>query len=171
MFNPRPLIDRGLIQAQGFSLLELMVVVAIMGIIMTVALPSYSEFVRGQRIRSVSFDLYSNLAAGRSEGINRNVSAASRIVLEPASGAVCDADSCNWGVGWTMKHGAIVIQNQNSFGNEVTIDGPKRVEFDRTGRATITGVGGFDIQSEGSGTRRCVTIDSVGRANTKNGGC
>lgn len=157
--------------AHGFSLIELMVVLAIMGIIMSVALPSFSEFVRGQRVRSISFDLYSNLAAGRSEGINRNVASANRIVVEPAAGAVCDADSCNWAVGWTVKHGATVIQNQNAFGREVTINGPKKVEFDRTGRASITGVTGFDIQSEGSGTRRCVTIDSVGRAKTKNGGC
>ena len=45
----------------GFSLVELMVVIAILGVFMGLALPGFSRWLPGNRLRSAAKDLYSNL--------------------------------------------------------------------------------------------------------------
>ncbi|MFA6902827.1 MAG: GspH/FimT family pseudopilin [Gallionellaceae bacterium] len=59
-------------QVRGFTLLELLVTILILGILTTVALPSFQSFITNQRIRSASFDVMSMISLARSEAIKRN---------------------------------------------------------------------------------------------------
>lgn len=160
---------RSVSKATGFTLIEMLLVIAIAGIMMSMAVPSMAEFIRGQRVRSASFDLYAAMTLGRSEGINRNVASANKIVITPAG--ACDSDSCNWAAGWTTAVGGTTIQVQSTMSDELTIDGPKKVNFDRAGKATLTGRTTFHIEAVGTEMKRCVQLDSAGRPSTKSVGC
>ena len=57
----------------GFTLLELMVVVAIAGVLMAVAIPSMGDFIRNSRITAAANDVMAGLHFTRSEAIKRRL--------------------------------------------------------------------------------------------------
>jgi type IV fimbrial biogenesis protein FimT len=59
-------------RARGLSLVELMTVVAVLGIVLAVAAPSFSDLINKYRVRSVATELSTNLAYARSESGLRN---------------------------------------------------------------------------------------------------
>ncbi|WP_374591406.1 GspH/FimT family pseudopilin [Aquabacterium sp.] len=57
--------------ARGFTLIELLVVMALLGILVTLAAPSFLQFQRNSRLRTVSMSLSSAITAARSEAMKR----------------------------------------------------------------------------------------------------
>lgn len=146
-------------QMHGFTLTELMIVVAIFAVLVTLALPSYNQFVRNQRVKTASFDLFSSLVQARSEAITRNAS----ITVAPVSG--------NWANGWTVKDaGGTTIRDQQALA-AVTLTGPATVVYNSSGRLGSAS-GSFELTAAGSSiTTRCITIDLSGRPVTKAAAC
>ena len=63
----------GLTQA-GFTLIEMMVVVAVMGIVIAIALPSLNVMIANTQIRSVAESIRNGLQVARTEAVKRNES-------------------------------------------------------------------------------------------------
>lgn len=143
----------------GFTLTELMFVVTIFAVLTSLALPSYNQFVRNQRVKTASFDLFSSLVQARSDAITRNVS----ITLAPVSG--------NWANGWTVSDaGGTVLRQQQALA-AITLTGPASVVYNSSGRLSSAS-GSFELTAPGSGiTVRCITIDLSGRPVTKAAAC
>lgn len=57
--------------AQGFTLIELLVVMALLGILIALAAPSFLQFQRNSRLRTVSMSLSSAITAARTEAMKR----------------------------------------------------------------------------------------------------
>jgi type IV fimbrial biogenesis protein FimT len=62
----------GRVHVSGFTLIELMVVVTIVGVIMLVAAPSYNTLTERTRLKSYANELVSSFYLARSEAIKRN---------------------------------------------------------------------------------------------------
>lgn len=62
----------GLLRHKGFTLMELMIVIVVLGILAAIALPSFQSILEGRRLVGAADDLYSNLQYARSEAIKRN---------------------------------------------------------------------------------------------------
>jgi type IV fimbrial biogenesis protein FimT len=75
----------------GFTLPELLIVVTVLGVLLAAGAPRLGDFMRNQRVRTASFDLFSSLVLARSEAITRNT----RVAVEPAGGS--------WSNGWTVS--------------------------------------------------------------------
>ena len=58
---------------RGFTIIEIMVVIAIMGVLLTIAAPSFVTFTATQKVKTASFDLYAAMMFARSEAIKRKV--------------------------------------------------------------------------------------------------
>ena len=143
----------------GFTLTELMIVVAVFAMLTAAALPSYNQFVRNQRVKTASFDLFSTLIQARSEAIVRNTS----VTIAPTGG--------NWANGWTVTEpGGTTIRNESAIPN-ITLTGPTSVVYNGSGRLTAA-VTPFEMTATGSGiTARCITLDLSGRPVSKASTC
>lgn len=145
---------------RGFTLAELLIVVTVLAVLVAAGLPSFAEFVRNQRVKTASFDLFSSLVLARSEAITRNAS----VTMAPIT-------SGSWTSGWTVSDSSgTVIRTLGAVPN-VTISGPATVQFRGSGRLSAT-VTPFQLSASGTTvTTRCITIDLSGRAHTKAVAC
>ena len=136
-----------------------MIVVAVFAVLTMVALPNYNQFVRNQRVKTASFEVFSSLVQARSEAITRNAS----ITMAPVSG--------NWANGWTVKDAGGTVLRQQEAVTAITVTGPASVVYNSSGRLSSAS-GAFELTATGGGiTSRCITVDLSGRPVTKAAAC
>jgi type IV fimbrial biogenesis protein FimT len=155
---------RAPIRAQaGFTITELMIVVAIVGVIAAIAAPNMGEMIRRQRVKTAAFDVYAGLTHARSEAIKRNVT----VNVSPVSG--------DWAQGFVVIDvNNRTVRTQQGF-NSITATGPSVITFNNSGRLTAGSTARIslvaaDVASAEHG-KRCVYVETTGRASTKEGAC
>ena len=144
----------------GFTLAEILIVVTVLAVLAAAGIPAFAEFVRNQRVKTASFDLFSTLVYARSEAITRNAT----VTIAPVSAA--------WTNGWTVTDaGGTVIRTNGAVAN-MTITGPTNVVFRGSGRLNAASMPNFQLSATGSTvTTRCISIDLSGRPSTKAATC
>lgn len=80
---------------RGFSLIELLVALAVVVIVTTLAVPSFSRLVDSNRVETAAAGLSAAAMLARSEAIKRGTI----VALCAGSGVACGTD---WGAGWTV---------------------------------------------------------------------
>ncbi|MFO1192450.1 MAG: GspH/FimT family pseudopilin [Rhodoferax sp.] len=101
--RPQP---RSSVPVPGFMSVELLIVLAVTGVLLSLALPSLGAMTDAQRVRSASSLLLSDLHLVRSEAIKRN----GRVALCKSF----DARQCTTVGGW--EQGWLVFHDQNNNG-------------------------------------------------------
>lgn len=146
---------------RGFTLIEMMVTIAILAILVGMAAPSFRAMSASQRIKTVAFDLHADLTFARSEAIKRN---ANVTVTPNASG---------WTSGWQISATGVAdaLRTRELAASSVSLTASAAsVTFNRAGRpSTDLNVTAEDTDT--SITGRCVELDLSGRASTKKGSC
>lgn len=91
MKNSRAYVGQG-----GFSLIELVTVLVVMGIILAIAMPMFSEIVVSTRMTSQANDLMADILYARSEASARGV----RVSICPTADQIsCSATQTDWNQG------------------------------------------------------------------------
>jgi type IV fimbrial biogenesis protein FimT len=152
--------------APGFTIIELMIVMVIVGVMVALAGPNIRDLMVRIRVKAAASDLHSSLIMARSEAIKRNAG----MQIVPVSAA-------NWALGWSVQVQASgdVLSQQQSY-ESVTFTtttaayaaaAVANVTFSGTGRETGSAGAGiaFVIQSPGNPQikARCVVLDPSGR--------
>jgi type IV fimbrial biogenesis protein FimT len=104
--------------ATGFTLVELMVAIAVLAIVTTVAVPSFNSLVQGNRLISGANQLLSAYQGARSEAIKRSQNV---VLCATTDGATCAAKA-DW-TNWLVLAGNEIVA-QGRVANGLVITGP-----------------------------------------------
>lgn len=148
-------------RAGGFTLLEMIAVVTILGILAAIAVPNMGAMIRTQHVKTASFDVFATLVLARSEAIKRNVS----VTVTPTGG--------NWTNGWTVTDAFANTLRQQAAYNNVMIAGPGTVVYTSSGRLSAVAMPQFNVSASNvsASNLRCIKVDLSGRPVSYEGAC
>jgi type IV fimbrial biogenesis protein FimT len=144
-------------RSRGFTLLEMMVVVALAAIMLSLAVPSLRDLIVGQRVKTAAFAFASAAVEARSEAIKRN----QQVALVPLVAG-------NWGGGWRVQiaAGAVPLSQQDAFSGVVIASVAPKVTanqllYEANGRLGAA-VDELRVSDEAGGHARCLSFDLSG---------
>jgi type IV fimbrial biogenesis protein FimT len=159
-------------KTSGFNIIELMIAVALAGVLAATALPSYTAMVKNNCMTTKANSLISSLQYARSEAVLRKTDIT--IATSKSSG---DADYATneWGPGWTVSDAGTTLRVVELSCATTTFDettGKATFTYDSSGYTNSSGI--FDICDDRTGeTGKQITINDLGRpsTDTKYTGC
>lgn len=156
--------------ALGFTLVELMIVLAIAGIVMTVGIPSFSQSITNSRLTTNINELVTSLNLARSEAVKRNQPVTIRkISTEWESGWSIFTDADGDGV---QEAGDTLLKTYGAMPDDYTLRGTtpgftNRITFKASG---LSGNGSFVLCDNSdsnnvpeANTSKLVIVNTVGR--------
>lgn len=142
---------------RGFSLIEVMIVIAILGVLAAIAAPNAVEWIASQKVRDIADSLHMSLLRARNEAMTRGV----EVSITATSG------STDWSTGWSVADSASATAR---FDVQQTVDnsyiklaqGNNPVRFLPTGRL-VGSETAFWIAVKGTAMARCIEISLNGK--------
>ena len=140
----------------GFTLIEMLVAMTLMALLMALAMPSMTEWVRNSKVRAVSDALQNGLRMAQAEALRRSRQTVFSLTnaSAPQAGVAATANGSNWSINAlpSMSAGESGVFVQSGVladvGAGVQITGPASICFNSIGRlvanngAVLTGITG-----------------------------
>lgn len=159
----------------GFTLLELMVVIAIAAILLAIALPSFTTTLRSNRVATSTNELLATLSLARSEAVRSTRGAG---VCTSSDGASCGGD---WNSGWlvwgdsngngALDVGETVVRYSQAKASLAMTGAATTLVFDSRGRLSggpqTIGMHPSDAATPAS----CITISGTGQTRVAKASC
>lgn len=164
----------------GFTLIEVMVSLAILAVLASLAAPNFSESIKRYRVNAVRDDLMASVQQARSEAIRRGASVS--LIRRTASCGTVPADNSDWGSGWLLAPGtACVADTAATFiqltsipvgyrvahtASDTTLYPNSQLTFDRWGQTSPAGTHTFTIsppEGDSSTATRSICMSIGGR--------
>ena len=95
----------------GFTLIEVLMVIVIMGTLLALAAPSFVTFTASQKVKTASFEFYAALSFARSEALKRRVQV-----------TVAATDGSDWAGGWRVTASGVAtpLRTQDALSGIIT---------------------------------------------------
>lgn len=145
----------------GFTFVEMLMVVAIVGILAALAGPSMLDMVRTSKVRAAASDFYSALLTARSEAIKRRTT----VTMSPVGST--------WLTGWNVTYGTspvVTVAQNDAVSTDVAVQvnvpssSTTSITFGTNGRVTSASAPTVIFYSANSTSvqARCVSVDAAG---------
>lgn len=173
-------VDTMKLHSHGFSMIEIMIAIAIIGIVMAVAVPNLSNVLRNSRITSVSNELLATFNFARSEAIKRRVDI---VICNTPTGTSltaptitdCSDGGASWEQGWivhvndTATPDFTILRVQGPLTDNIDVQtnltNLDLVEFNNRGFVSASNNFVFSIcDDRGPETGKMLQIESTGRS-------
>lgn len=173
MRRPRPAVG-------GFSLIELMIGVAVLGIVMMIGLPSLGAWIQNTQIRNATESIYAGLQLARAEALKRNANVRFQLVTNVTAACALSTSGTSWVVSLADPTGACnvapsdttspqIIQKQSGTESTpniaVAATTASSATFTGLGRVSGAGITQIDVSNPvggscvaASGNMRCLRI-------------
>jgi type IV fimbrial biogenesis protein FimT len=104
---------------RGFSLIELMITVGIIGVLLALAAPSFATYLRNAKVRSTAEAFMASMQLARSEAVRMNVPVEFLLTaMEPTDVNVAAANAAANGTNWMIRTADRVTFIEGKFGAE-----------------------------------------------------
>jgi type IV fimbrial biogenesis protein FimT len=163
MSEARTPAHAGLTDQRGFTLIELMITLAIVAILATVAVPSFNEAMLSSKLTTLSNNFVASAQLARSEAIKRNKAVT---LCASSDGSTCTGA---WSDGWLIAEGGTVIHTQARLPNGFRLSGDVTgVVFQATGiGATAANLTLCRATPTVGSQQRTIAVSPTGRAGVK----
>lgn len=170
------------LQMRGFSLIELMVALVIIGVFITMGVPAFALFLQNTQIRNAAETTLSGINLARAEAIRRNAAVRFQLVTDLTSACNTSSTSLSWVVSLADAAGACdempsetvaprIVQKKSALEGSrnalVTTSGGAVLVFNGLGRVSGAGITQINFSNVAgtcehvdptNGTMRCLQI-------------
>lgn len=170
----------------GVTLIELMVTIAVMAIMLTIGVPSFSSIIASNRTAGLTNEFIAALNLARSEAIKRGTQVTICKCANPdASSPVCST-SANWHNGWLVFTDGNTAGSVDGTDVRLRVGQPSNINVSLVGDSnygnyvaylpngsSIGNGGAFsgNLTLCASGNRRVINISTTGRVQVSSGSC
>ena len=162
----------------GFTLIELMVTIAVAAVLLAIGLPSFQGSLRSNRAATATNEMIASLALARSEAIENKGGGA---VCSSSNGTACVG---NWSDGWlvwadangnsTLDAGETVLRYSQGNPRLTVNNSSGTVAFDPRGRSRAAGNQTLTLRPDECGSQplqRTLTVNASGQVTIVKGAC
>lgn len=156
----------------GFTLMELLLTLVVLGILITLALPSFNQFRQNNRLASEANEMVASFQFARSEALKRGVPVQ---VCSSSDGVACNGD---WEQGWIAMADPggtnEVLRVWSSPGTDFTFNpAAGTVSFEPSGFSSGAAAQQFDMLLSGctNDSARRVLVERTGRVASQRVNC
>lgn len=155
-------------QQSAFTLIELMVTIAVLAIIATLAAPNLSQMLHNTKVNTSSGDILSFLQQSRTEAIRLGKTVT--VCGSPDGSSCLSANKTNWSTGLIATHSGSTtpIQKLTFDSSQLSITGPETITFNTFGSTTAEHEITVTIPDANTYS---VCVEVIGRAFKSKSGC
>jgi type IV fimbrial biogenesis protein FimT len=158
-------------RGHGFTLIELMMAITVLGILLGLAIPAFRDIIRNNRVTSQTNEFVGALNYARSEALKRSNPVA---VCSSTDGVTC-AGTTDWSTGWvvfadinangTLDGAEVPLQQGTATTGGLTLNSTIRTFVRYSSAGVSSGTETFDLLKPGctGNYARRITISTTGR--------
>ncbi len=153
----------------GFTLIELMIGLTVLGMLLMIGLPSLATWIQNTQIRTAAEGMQSGLQLARAEALRRNTSVRFQLVDTLTSACALSATGTNWVVSLADTTGACQQAPSDTTAPQII---QKKASAEGAPNANIAATGGTSVTFNGIG--RVINVGPLTRVditNARGGAC